>query len=64
MYGQTVKIALVMAFGLLVSGVGAGPIASATWTGNVEFRSWCQAFVCNSAVLDTTLPPGLTVIVR
>lgn len=54
-----------MLFALAAIGVAfAGPVASATWTGSVEFRSWCQAFVCNTAVLDTTLPPGLTVIVR
>lgn len=56
---------LAMLFALAAIGVAfAGPVASATWTGSVEFRSWCQAFVCNSAALDTTLPPGLTVIVR
>lgn len=42
----------------------AGPVASATWTGAVEFRNLSESFTYNASVIDSTVPPGLTVIVR
>lgn len=56
---------LAMLFALTAIGVAfAGPVASATWTGSVEFRNLSESFTYNTSVIDTTLPPGLTVIVR
>lgn len=56
---------LAMLFALAAIGVAfAGPVASATWTGSVEFRNLSESFTYNASVIDSTVPPGLTVIVR
>lgn len=54
-----------MLFALAATGIAfAGPVASATWTGSVEFRNLSESFTYNASVIDSTVPPGLTVIVR
>lgn len=54
-----------MLFALAATGIAfAGPVASATWTGSVEFRNLSESFTYNASVIDSTVPPGLIVIGR